>query len=92
MTPGLNIGQSRTSGSLSRIPSSGTRDTLDLKVIINSKFVAIEIKNTGKRQSEVQKQYQKMIKTAEGIYIIVASLQGFYEWLNVFEKKGLENE
>lgn len=85
------IGQTRTIGSLQRIPSMGTRGTSDLKAIINGRFIAIEIKNknTGDRQSEAQRQYQKQIEASGGIYIIVASFQGFYEWFNLFVKKGL---
>lgn len=85
------IGQARTIGSLQRIPSMGKRGTSDLKAIINGLFVAIEIKNknTNDRQSEAQKQYQKQVETSGGIYIIVASFQGFYEWFNLFVKKGL---
>lgn len=88
------IGQTKTIGSLKRIYSSGTRGTSDLKAIINGLFVAIEIKNhnTKDRQSNYQKEYQKQVETSGGVYVVVASFQGFYEWFNNFTEKGLQNE
>lgn len=76
------IGQTKTIGSLKRIYSSGTRGTSDIKAIVNGRFIAIEIKNinTKDRHSSYQKDYQKQVETSGGVYIVVASFQGFYEW------------
>lgn len=73
------LGQSRTIGSITRIPGTGTRGTSDLKAIIQGQFIAIEIKcaATNDRQSESQKQYQFQVESSGGTYLIATSLPQF---------------
>lgn len=78
------LGNVKTIGSIKRVYSSSMRGTSDLKAIINGRFVAIEIKceATKDRQSEAQKEYQKQIETAGGVYVIATSFDQFYNWFN----------
>jgi hypothetical protein len=64
------------------IPGSGTRGTADISATIKGRSVKIEVKVGADRQSEAQKQYQKKIEQAGGIYIIAKDFQSFYEWFN----------
>lgn len=77
------VGISRTIGSIKRIRSSGMRGTSDLKAIINSRFIAIEIKNalTHDRQRTDQKHYQTEVEASGGLYVIVTS---FSQWCNYY--------
>jgi len=77
------LGNLRTIGRIQRVRSSGMRGTSDLKAIINSRFVAIEIKNalTHDRQRPDQKHYQTEVEASGGLYIIVTS---FSQWCNYY--------
>jgi hypothetical protein len=69
------------------IKGSSTTGTSDISATIKGRSVKIEIKcaATGDRyQSEDQKEYQRKIEAAGGIYIIVRDFQGFYEWYKNF--------
>nr|HMP31833.1 hypothetical protein [Saprospiraceae bacterium] len=62
-----------------------------ISATIKGRSIKIEIKcaATGDRyQSEDQKNYQSMIESAGGIYIIVKDFQGFYDWYLKFVKDG----
>jgi len=72
-----SVGQTKTIGSVKRIPSSGTKGTSDIKAVINGRMVAIEVKIGKDRQSEAQKNYQMKIETSGGLYWIVKSLEDF---------------
>jgi ribosomal protein L15 len=49
----------------------------DIKVYINGKIIAVEVKMKDK-QSEAQKQYQSRIEQAGGQYWIVRNFEEFY--------------
>ncbi len=89
------LGRSRTVGSLKWIPGTSTKGTSDISSTILGRSVKIEIKckATGDNyQSKGQIEYQKKIERAGGIYIIVRTFQGFYDWYNIFISGGYEKE
>ena len=71
------IGQKKTIGSMKYIPSTGMVGSSDIKVYINGKIIAVEVKMKDK-QSEAQKQYQLRIEQAGGQYWIVRNFEEFY--------------
>jgi hypothetical protein len=71
------IGQTKTIGSMKYIPSTGIVGSSDIKVYINGKIIAVEVKMKDK-QSEAQKQYQSRIEQAGGQYWIVRNFEEFY--------------
>lgn len=74
------LGRSRTIGRMTWIPGTGTKGSADISAIIQGKSVKIEVKTGRDRQSEYQKEYQKKIESAGGIYVIVSSFEQFYNW------------
>ncbi|MBC7525910.1 MAG: hypothetical protein H7239_15925 [Flavobacterium sp.] len=79
------LGNIRTIGSVQWIKSTTQNGTADISATIQGRTVKIEIKckNTGDRyQSEAQKEYQKQIENAGGIYIVVRTFEDFYNWFN----------
>jgi hypothetical protein len=71
------IGQIKTIGSMKYIPSTGMVGSSDIKVYINGKIIAVEVKMKDK-QSDAQKQYQLRIEQAGGQYWIVRNFEEFY--------------
>ena len=53
------------------------RGVSDLMMLYNGSFYAIELKTETGRQSEFQKQWQEVILSQGGTYVIVRSLQDF---------------
>ncbi|MCB9016127.1 MAG: hypothetical protein H6541_10060 [Lentimicrobiaceae bacterium] len=82
------IGQQRMIGSLEWIPGTGTRGSADISSTILGKSVKIEIKINKDRQSEAQKDYQKAIEKAGGIYYIAKDFQTFFDWYMKTFKNG----
>lgn len=76
-------------GSTKWIKSSMTIGTADISATIRGRSVKIEIKcaATGdNKQSEAQQRYQKEVEQAGGIYLIVRTFVGFWEWYgNLFK-------
>lgn len=70
------------------IKGTGTNGTADLSAVIDGKSVKIEIKcrATKDRQSEAQKNYQKQIEKAGGIYLIVRDFTEYKKWLDDYGK------
>ena len=64
------------------VKSNMTRGTADIHAIVKGKAVKIEVKIGKDRQSEFQKQYQKEVEKAGGIYYIAKDFDSFYEWYN----------
>lgn len=60
-----------------------TRGTADIHAIIKGKAVKIEVKIGKDRQSIFQKEYQKNVEKAGGIYYIAKDFDSFYEWYNL---------
>jgi hypothetical protein len=79
------LGNVRTIGSVQWIKSNTQTGTADVSATIQGRTVKIEIKckATGdNQQSEAQKEYQKQIENAGGIYLIVRTFEDFYNWFN----------
>jgi hypothetical protein len=78
------MGNTRIIGSMKRVHGSGMRGTSDLKTVINSKFVAIEIKceATKDRIRPDQLKYKESIEQAGGLYVIAKDFSGFHSWYN----------
>lgn len=80
-------GKLRQIGSVTWIPTTGTRGSADLSATIYGLSVKIELKIGSDTQSEAQKEYQRAIETAGGFYLVVRSFQQFYDWYNeTFER------
>ncbi len=81
------LGSSRTIGSIKWIKGTGTNGTADISSVLNGKSVKIEIKIGADKQSDQQKEYQKKIESAGGIYFVAKDFKSFYEWYYItFEK------
>ena len=76
------LGHRRRIGSMTWIPTTGTRGSADISATIYGASVKIEIKQGRDKQSEAQKDYQRAIETAGGYYVVVRSFQEFYDWYN----------
>ena len=76
-------GRNRSIGSGQSTPTPGTKGTADTSATINGRSVKIEIKMKDK-QSEVQREYQRRIEAAGGVYLIVRSFAEFMTWYNTF--------
>ncbi|MDR3226151.1 MAG: hypothetical protein LBT56_00570 [Prevotellaceae bacterium] len=82
------IGRTRKIGSFKWVKGSGTNGTADISATIYGKSVKIEVKIGRDYQSEAQKQYQRSIEAAGGVYIIARTLDGFLAWYDGFLTKG----
>ena len=76
-------GRSRIIGSIKWIPGTGTNGSADVSATINGRSVKIEIKKGNDRQSKAQRDYQKAIQTAFGIYYIAKDFESFVSWYNL---------
>lgn len=80
-------GKSRTIGRVEWIPGTGTNGSADISATIAGRSVKIEVKIGNDRQSQAQKEYQKAIQTAFGIYFIARDFDSFVTWFNLnFDK------
>jgi hypothetical protein len=60
------------------IYGTGTNGTADISATWEGISIKIEVKATkGEKQIEVQKQYQKSIEQAGGIYLLARNMEGF---------------
>lgn len=77
--------QIRSGNGFKWIKSSGKVGSADISAVPQGKSLKIEIKceATGDSvQSDKQKAYQESVEAAGGVYIIVRTFQGFYDWFN----------
>ena len=74
------LGRKGMIGSMSYIPTTGTRGSADISAVINGRAVKIEIKVGKDRQSAAQKAYEQYITSAGGMYLIVRSMDEFIQW------------
>ena len=82
------LGHQRTIGKLSWIPGTMTRGSADISATIAGRSFKIEVKVGRDKQSEHQKQYQRDIEAAGGIYLTCRTFQGFYEWYQDYFEAG----
>ena len=78
------LGRKGMIGSMTYIPTTGTRGSADVSAVVFGRSVKIEIKFGKDRQSEAQKQYQASVEKAGGIYLIVRTFDDFLEWWDNF--------
>ena len=74
------LGRKGMIGSMTYIPTTGTKGSADVSAVIGGRSVKIEIKYGKDRQSEAQKQYQASVERAGGVYLIVRTFDDFLEW------------
>lgn len=74
------LGHRKVIGSIKRIPTSGTKGSADYSLTINGRSIKVEIKIGKDSQSYAQKEYQRQVEAAGGIYLIISSFQQFYDW------------
>ncbi|WP_154859234.1 hypothetical protein [Cyclobacterium xiamenense] len=70
-------GARRSIGSVEWVRGTSTEGTADISATVFGLSVKVEVKIGNDRQSDAQKQYQKRIEQAGGIYIIARSFDGF---------------
>lgn len=83
-TTGVKIGDRWVKG-------SSQAGSADISATIQGRSVKIEIKceaSGDHYQSEAQKEYQKQVEAAGGVYLIVRTFQGFYDWFNRKNQNG----
>jgi len=74
-------------GGVKWIKGTSTKGTADISATIKGRAVKIEIKCKATKdnyQSQDQKNYQKEIEKAGGIYLIVRDYESFYNWYKDF--------
>lgn len=74
----------KTKNGLQYIPGTSTKGSSDIKCIINQKGVYVEIKNkyTKDSQGKKQKEYQKKIEMAGGVYYICPCIEDGIDWFD----------
>jgi hypothetical protein len=73
------IGRIRTIGRIEWIPGSGSNGSADISGTIKGWSVKLEVK-INDRQSQAQKDYERSIIQAGGLYVIVRSFAQFLTW------------
>ena len=77
------LGRKGMIGSMSYIPTTGTRGSADISAVINGIAYKLEIKVGKDRQSDAQKSYESSIIKAGGVYLIVRNMDQFVDWWDV---------
>ena len=72
------LGQTKTIGSTTYIPTTGTKGSADISATIKGFSIKIEVKIKD-QQSENQKKYQESIERAGGQYWLVRTFDEFYK-------------
>lgn len=62
------------------IPTNGQRGSADVSATIEGRSVKIEVKIGSDRQSDKQKEYQRAVEQAGGLYFIARDFPSFVEW------------
>lgn len=73
------LGHRRIIGSVKRIPTAGVKGSADIHILKDGKAVYVEVKIGRDRQSDAQKQYQRTVEAAGGLYVIVRCFADFIE-------------
>lgn len=80
------VGITRTIGRIEWIKGTCTNGSADISATIKGRSVKIEVKIGDDRQSQAQKDYQKSIETAGGLYYIAKNFTTFVQWYyNTFD-------
>ena len=78
------LGNKRKIGSGKYIPSSMQKGSADLSATIAGQSIKVEIKIGRDKQSDAQKEYQRQVEQAGGVYIIATSFEQFHQWYKNF--------
>jgi hypothetical protein len=79
------LGHARQIGSIKWTKGTGTKGTADISATIKGRSVKIEVKIGRDRQSDHQREYQKQVEAAGGIYFIARNFDEFHTWyVNTF--------
>lgn len=70
-------GSRRTIGSLQYIPTAGARGSADIHILAAGRAIYCEVKTGRDRQREAQKEYQRQVEQAGGLYIIATNFDDF---------------
>lgn len=82
----------KINGQMKWTKSSTRKGTADIDAIINGKPVKIEIKIGRDTMSNEQRKEQAAITAAGGIYIVIGSMQTFYDWFIAFVRIATHRE
>ena len=74
------LGSKGMIGSMSYIPTTGTKGSADVSAVVQGRSYKIEIKYGKDRQSDAQKAYEQSITSAGGVYLIVRTMDQFVQW------------
>jgi hypothetical protein len=74
------LGRKGTIGSMSYIPTTGTKGSADISATVHGRSLKLEIKIGKDRQSDAQKAYEQSITSAGGVYLIVRTMDQFVQW------------
>ncbi|MFA6402782.1 MAG: hypothetical protein WCX31_14360 [Salinivirgaceae bacterium] len=74
------MGNIRTIGRVQYGKTTGQRGTADISATIKGRSVKIEVKIGRDRQSQAQKDYQKLVENSGGVYFIATDFEQFYNW------------
>ena len=74
------LGHSRTIGSVEWRNGGGTKGSADISATTKGRSVKIEVKIGRDRQSPAQKEYQRQVEQAGGLYYIAKDFTMFVEW------------
>jgi hypothetical protein len=77
------LGHTRTIGAIEYVHTTGTRGTADISAIISGRSVKIEVKIGADRQSEYQRNYQRSVEGAGGLYVIAKDFGHFLTWYHL---------
>ena len=69
------IGQTRQIGSAKYIPGTSTKGSADISATLKGRSVKIEVKFGKDKMSEHQREYQKSIEFAGGVYLIARNFE-----------------
>lgn len=72
-------GARRTIGSIQYIPTAGTRGSADIHILAAGLALFVEVKAGRDRQREAQREYQRQVEQAGGVYIITHNFDDFCE-------------
>ncbi len=75
-----SVGITRTIGSIEWVPGTSTNGSADISATIRGRSVKIEVKIGRDFQSQAQKDYQKAIEAAGGLYVIAKDFTSFVTW------------
>mgnify|MGYP001809708218 CR=1 FL=1 len=85
------LGQTKTIGSTTYIPTTGTKGSADISATVKGMSIKIEVK-INDQQSDNQKKYQESIERSGGQYWLVRSFDQFYERYHNFMNGSNNNQ